>query len=73
MAELLMHYSIPSENLPELARVGIAEIAIFAFRCGGCSEDFHIDRKPNYCPACGTYFIAERAFGDKRGAGEDGR
>src|SRR6267154_1458785 len=63
MADLLMHYSIPSENLPDLATVGCAKISIFAFRCGSCSADFHIDRKPEFCPKCGIKYAGEREFG----------
>jgi hypothetical protein len=50
MSHLWMHYAIPSESLPDLAQVGSAKVAMFAFRCGDCKEDFHIDRKPNFCP-----------------------
>lgn len=53
---LLMHCAIPSENLPELAMIGCAKIAIFAFRCKPCGHDFHIDCKPIYCPECGVRF-----------------
>lgn len=61
--ELLMHYAIPSENLPELAQVGVAKIAIFAFRCRDCGEDFHIDQKPSFCPECGVKFDFVSEFG----------
>ena len=64
MSHLFMHYAIPSENLPDLAQVGIAKIAIFAFRCGDCQEDFHIDRKPDYCPKCGAYFVMCSEFAE---------
>jgi len=65
-AELLMHYAVPSEGLPELATVGVAKVAMFAFRCGECREDFHIDHKPNYCPKCGVYFVMCSEFGQGR-------
>ena len=60
MSQLLMHYAIPSVNLPELARVGIAKIAMFAFRCDGCQSDFHIDERPNFCPICGSMITGEK-------------
>ena len=69
-ATLKLHYAIPSEGLPELATVGVAHIAIFAFRCGNCDCDFHIDRKPEFCPQCGANFDQEDAFGAKREAGD---
>lgn len=63
MSRLLMHYAIPSERLPDLAKVGIASVAMFAWRCGNCSVDFHLDRKPKFCPVCGTEFTREETFG----------
>ena len=63
MADLLMHYAIPSEGLPQLAKVGIAYVAMFAWRCGNCNVDFHLDRKPTFCPVCGTKFTSEATFG----------
>ena len=60
---LFMHYALPSENLPMLARVGVADVAMFAFRCGACSKDFHIGFKPQFCPSCGIKFETEREFG----------
>jgi rRNA maturation endonuclease Nob1 len=53
----LMHYAV--ENV----QVGVARVAIFAFRCGDCSDDFHIDHRPNFCPKCGTPWTKERTFG----------
>lgn len=64
MTELIMHYAVPSENLP-IATVGIAKVAMFAFRCGDCLEDFHIGVKPKFCPECGARFDSERSFGDQ--------
>jgi hypothetical protein len=61
--ELLMHYAIPSERLPDLAQIGVARVAMFAFRCGDCEEDFHMDHKPVYCPRCGVCFTACYEFG----------
>lgn len=63
MSRLLMHYAIPSEGLPSLAKVGIAYVAMFAWRCGNCNGDFHLDRKPTFCPVCGTKFDSEGTFG----------
>jgi rRNA maturation endonuclease Nob1 len=63
MSRLLMHYALPSERLPDLAKVGIAYVAMFAWRCGNCNVDFHLDRKPGFCPVCGTEFTREEAFG----------
>ena len=63
MSRLLMHYAIPSEGLPQLAKVGIAYVAMFAWRCGNCNVDFHLDRKPMFCPVCGTKFTSESTFG----------
>ncbi len=63
MSALLMHYAIPSENLPELAKVGVAYVAMFAWRCGNCNKDFHLDLKPTFCPVCGTEFTREGRFG----------
>jgi len=60
---LWQHYAIPSENLPDLAQVGISKIAIFAFRCGECQADFHIDKKPYFCPWCGVQFEMVSEFG----------
>jgi hypothetical protein len=65
VTKLLMHYAIPSERLPNLAKIGIAYLAVFAWRCAKCSEDFHLDRKPRYCPACGTEFTCEGRFGER--------
>jgi rubrerythrin len=65
-AELLMHYAIPNEGLPELATVGLAKVAMFAFRCGVCSIDFHVDHKPNFCPWCGVYFEICSEFGQRK-------
>ena len=45
-AELFMHYRVAST-------VGLSKVDIFAFRCKTCSTDFHIDRKPVFCPQCG--------------------
>jgi rRNA maturation endonuclease Nob1 len=59
-----MHYAVPSENLPDLAKVGIACVAMFAWRCGDCHVDFHLDRKPRFCPGCGTEFTREVKFGE---------
>jgi rRNA maturation endonuclease Nob1 len=61
----MQHYAIPSENLPALAQVGCAKIAMFAFRCGECGCDFHIDRKPGFCPECGSEFTLETKFGSE--------
>lgn len=61
-ATLLMHYAIPSEALTELCSVGIAKMAIFGFHCARCQADFHIDRKPSFCPGCGARFIKERPW-----------
>lgn len=58
-----MHYAIPSEGLPQLAKVGISYVAMFAWRCGNCNKDFHLDLKPSFCPACGTKFTREERFG----------
>ena len=65
-ANLWMHYAIPSEGLSELAQVGQAHIALFAFRCSECQTDFHIDRKPIFCPGCGELFERESPFGQRR-------
>lgn len=65
MTMLLMHYAIPCERLDNLVTVGIARIAIFAYRCGACSEDFHIDDKPIFCPFCGQRFTGEKPFGNR--------
>ena len=66
MTQLLMHYAIPSDNLPRLATVGIAEIAMFGWRCGECQADFHLDQKPSFCPICGRKFTCEGRFGRQR-------
>jgi len=66
VSRLLMHYAIPSEGLPKLAKVGIVDIAIFAWRCGLCKSDFHLDQKPKFCPECGTEFTGEERFGEPR-------
>ena len=63
MDDLLMHYAIPSDRLPDLAKVGIAYVAMFAWRCGNCNRDFHLDLKPVFCPTCGAKFDRERTFG----------
>jgi rRNA maturation endonuclease Nob1 len=67
MSRLLMHYAIPSKGLPQLApqlaKVGIAYVAMFAWRCGSCNSDFHLDKKPSFCPVCGTKFTREERFG----------
>jgi rubrerythrin len=63
VSRLLMHYAIPSEGLPDLAKVGVAHVAMFAWRCGNCNVDFHLDRKPKFCPVCGTEFTTEETFG----------
>lgn len=63
MARLLMHYTIPSEGLPELAKVGISYVAMFAWRCGNCNTDFHLDKKPLCCPFCAARFTKEEPFG----------
>lgn len=53
-----MHYAIPD------AQVGVCKIAMFAFRCGFCDTDFHIDFTPKFCPNCGLYFAEEKMFGE---------
>jgi len=63
VSHLKMHYAI------EDAQVGVAKVAIFAFRCGECGKDFHIDHRPNFCPKCGVTLEEERYFGELRGAG----
>lgn len=63
MSRLLMHYAIPSERLPNLAKVGISYVAMFAWRCGNCNSDYHLDCKPTFCPKCGTRFTSEDVFG----------
>ena len=59
-ARLLMHYAIPSENLPELATIGVARVAIFGFRCEACEHDFHISEMPHFCPFCGIVITGEK-------------
>ena len=66
MTRLLMHYAIPSEGLPEMARIGVAYVAMFAWRCGDCYVDFHLDIKPEYCPMCGVEFTSEGQFGQRK-------
>jgi hypothetical protein len=51
---------------PPSKQSNCVEIAMFAFRCGTCSEDFHIDFTPSFCPKCGVGFLTERAFGEKQ-------
>ncbi len=63
MSAIKMHYAI------EDAQVGLARVAIFAFRCGACSEDFYIDHRPNFCPKCGTKLDREEYFGASRQEG----
>ncbi len=55
MADLLIHYELP-------ATVGISPTRMFAFRCEKCEADFHLDKKPVYCPFCCTRFVSERSF-----------
>lgn len=57
MSDFKMHYAI------EDAQVGLSTVAMFAFRCGPCSEDFHIDHRPNFCPKCGHAWKTEGYFG----------
>lgn len=63
MAQLRQHYAIPSETFPELVTIGCGKSVMFAFRCGACLHDFHIDEKPQYCPSCGAQFTEEQEFG----------
>lgn len=44
--------------------VGVSKVEIYAWRCGWCQADFHIDRVPSHCPMCGTEFVdGERRLG----------
>lgn len=58
VSSIKMHYAI------EDAQVGAVKVAIFAFRCGSCDEDFHIDHRPNFCPKCGEKLDREEYFGN---------
>jgi rRNA maturation endonuclease Nob1 len=57
MADLKMHYAL--EGISK----SVSDFAIFAFRCGDCHHDFHIDKKPEFCPECGAKFTREVPFG----------
>lgn len=64
MTSLFFHYAKDSQ-------IGIAKVTIFAWRCGGCQMDFHLDRRPDYCPVCGEQFEKEntaRVPGERRKA-----
>lgn len=63
MSRLLMHFAIPSQRFPDVAKIGIARVAIFAWRCGSCNVAFYLDRKPAFCPMCRAEFTSEEAFG----------
>ena len=54
---MLQHYAFQS------VKVGVAKIAIRAYRCKSCGSDFHIENCPHFCPQCGSQVVVTRAFG----------
>jgi rubrerythrin len=60
MATLWKHYTL--KKLEEQFGGGTVEV-IHGLRCSNCHTDFHMDKTPQYCPACGESFIGEAKFG----------
>jgi hypothetical protein len=62
MATIWKHYTL--KNLVEDIAGGRVD-ELHGLRCSNCLEDFHLDRTPKYCPACGEDFIGEARFGQR--------